>query len=200
MKKADGVPTESGLDTVVQRWRTGAAQEDAAVVGALQEQAAEAVAAARAALPLYTTFAAQHAERLRREQEWLKDRTLERSKWFLDVATARERGREMLDLLTGNPPLLEKHLGEVQAMGIAYARTHRLSGTLIPALVGMSDTATQLDDMLAVYDAGLAELTRRLRVEAPDLAPRPALASAGLDGPPSGPRRAKGMLSGDDDA
>jgi hypothetical protein len=189
-----------GLGAVVQTWRAGAAHEDAAVVDALQAQAAEAVAAARAALPIYTTFAAQHGVRLRREQVWLKDRTLERSKWFLDVATARERGKEMLDLLTGNPPLIEKHLNEVQAMSSAYARSHRLRGTLLPALVGMSETATQLTDMLAIYDAGLAELTRRLRVEAPDLAPRPALASAGLDGPPSGPRRAKGMLSGDDDA
>ena len=194
MKKADG------LDTVVTRWRTGAAEQEAAIVTTLQAEAAPAVAAAEAALPVYAEMARQHGERLRAEQTWLKDRTLERSKWFLQVATARERGAALLGLLTGNPPLIEKHLDEVARMTPAYAISHRLTRVLIPALIGMAETAAQLANKLAVYDDsddGVRTLIRRLEAEAPDLAPRPVLASAGDDVPPSGPRRAKGSLSGD---
>jgi hypothetical protein len=190
-------PTGGGLETVVQRWRHGAAQEEAGVVAALQEQAAEAVAAAEAALPGYAELARQHGARLRAEQGWLKDPVLGRSRWFLDVATARERGAEILTHLEGNPPLIAKHLDEVARMTLAYAGSHRLTRVLIPALIGMAETAGQIAELVTRYDEGVARLKRRLEAEAPDLAPQLGLAPAGSEAPPSGPRRAKGMLSGD---
>ena len=189
MAKADG------LDTVVTRWRAGAADQEAAIVTTLQAEAAPAVAAAEAALPVYAEMARQHGERLRAEQTWLKDPVLMRSRWFLDVTTARERGAEILTLLEGNPPLIAKHLDEVARMTPAYAISHRLTRVLIPALTGMADTGGQLAERVAVYDEGVAILKRRLEAERPDLAPRLGLASAGGDVPPSGPRRAVSGLS-----
>ncbi|HUH13788.1 MAG TPA: hypothetical protein VMK65_11785 [Longimicrobiales bacterium] len=190
MKKPDG------LGEVVQTWRAGAAQEEAAIVAELQAEAGPAVAAAETALPVYAEMARQHGARLRAEQTWLKDPVLGRSRWFLDVATARERGAEILMLLEGNPPLIAKHLDEVARMTAAAARSHRLERVLIPALLGMADTADQLAEQVTGYDEGVAMLKRRLQAEAPDLAPRPTLASAGGDEPPSSPRRAKSGLSG----
>jgi hypothetical protein len=183
------------LDTVVTRWRAGAADQEAAIVTKLQAEAAPAVAAAQAALPVYAEMALRHGVRLRAEQTWLKDPVLMRSRWFLDVTTARERGAEILTLLEGNPPLIAKHLDEVARMTPAYATSHRLTRVLIPALTGMADTGGQLAERVAVYDEGVAILKRRLEAEAPDLTPQLGLASAGLDVPPSRPRRAASGLS-----
>jgi hypothetical protein len=184
----------ASLTEIGTRWRADAQAEEAAVLALLREQAAEAVAAGQAVLPVYAEVERQHGRRLREDQTEFKSDVYARSRWVGDLETVRDQGAAILAALTINPPAITKQLAEIAGMTVQYARSHRLR-LLCEELGKNADTGQQLAQKVAEYDDALARLRTRLEAERPDLSPRPTLASAGGDVPPSGPRRAVSGLS-----
>ena len=190
----DAMTAGPSLREIGTRWRADAQAEEEAVLAQLldREQAAEAVAAGQAALPLYAAVEREHGPRLREDQVEFKSPIYARSRWGVDVWSAQQQGADILEQLATNPPAITKQLDEIEHMTIA--RSGRLR-QLVEWLSQNADTGQQLREKVRDYDAAMAILRPRLEREHPDLTPRPTLAAADGVVPPSSPRRAVSGLS-----